>query len=200
MKAAHEKGDEEGSLSYAMMLKTGQGVPADIPASVGIIEALAQSGNLAARIELANLYVSGVGVTRDVEKGLQILHELSSAGVPMAHLRISEILLKGEGGHPTDIAAGMEALKHASDKGFHPAMFNLALRLVKTDPPDVEQALQLLQKASEEGFVSAMFVLGSWYAEGKVVKQDMATAAAWYTQAATKGFAPAMVRSFPVGV
>lgn len=51
-----------------------------------------------------------------------------------------------------------------------------------------------LRNAADSGDPMAMFEIGSRYAEGRGVKDDMAAAAKWYERSAELGFAPAQYR------
>ncbi|MBX3578562.1 MAG: SEL1-like repeat protein [Rhizobiaceae bacterium] len=51
-----------------------------------------------------------------------------------------------------------------------------------------------LREAAQQGDPKAMFEIGSRYAEGRGVKEDMAAAATWYEKAADLGLAPAQYR------
>ena len=53
---------------------------------------------------------------------------------------------------------------------------------------------EALRDAADNGDPKAMFEIGSRYAEGRVVKTDMAKAADWYRRAADLGYAPAQYR------
>ena len=51
-----------------------------------------------------------------------------------------------------------------------------------------------LREAAEAGDTKALFELGSRYADGRGVKQDMGQASIWYEKSAELGFAPAQYR------
>jgi localization factor PodJL len=51
-----------------------------------------------------------------------------------------------------------------------------------------------LREAATKGDAKALFEIGSRYADGRGITQDMATAAKWYERAANLGFAPAQYR------
>jgi localization factor PodJL len=53
---------------------------------------------------------------------------------------------------------------------------------------------EALRDAADNGDPKAMFEIGSRYAEGRGVKNDMAKAAEWYKRAADLGYAPAQYR------
>jgi len=57
-----------------------------------------------------------------------------------------------------------------------------------------EAGPQALRDAAAEGDAKALFEIGSRYAEGRGVKEDMAAAAKWYEKSAELGFAPAEYR------
>jgi localization factor PodJL len=59
-------------------------------------------------------------------------------------------------------------------------------------PTDVGPAA--LREAAANGDAKALFEIGSRYADGRGVKQDMTSAAKWYEKAANLGFAPAQYR------
>ena len=58
----------------------------------------------------------------------------------------------------------------------------------------LEVGNEALRDAADNGDPKAMFEIGSRYAEGRVVKTDMAKAADWYRRAAELGYAPAQYR------
>ncbi|MGI6850887.1 peptidoglycan-binding protein [Mesorhizobium sp. 1B3] len=62
------------------------------------------------------------------------------------------------------------------------------------EPAPADAGPAPLREAADAGNPKAMFEIGSRYAEGRGVKDDMAAAAKWYERAAELGFAPAQYR------
>lgn len=62
------------------------------------------------------------------------------------------------------------------------------------EPAPADAGPAPLREAADAGDPKAMFEIGSRYAEGRGVKDDMAAAAKWYERSAEAGFAPAQYR------
>lgn len=71
---------------------------------------------------------------------------------------------------------------------------NASEAMVAFEPAPADAGPAPLREAADAGDPKAMFEIGSRYAEGRGVKDDMAAAAKWYERAAELGFAPAQYR------
>ncbi len=86
------------------------------------------------------------------------------------------------------LAALFYFIRHAN-AGNHVAMYTLGSLYLHTDmfgtiKQDYNKAMDYLIKAANLNNVEAMYMLGNLCAEGNGIRQDLATATHWYTQAA----------------
>lgn len=92
-----------------------------------------------------------------------------------------------------DMQLAVEYYAYAAERGFYPAMNNLAdkyeqgLGVIQ----DIPQAIQLYTQAAEQEIAAAEWSLGLLYFNGTWIEQDLSLARYWFTKADQHGWAGA---------
>jgi TPR repeat protein len=125
----------------------------------------AEAGQVQSQFNLARIYYAGYGATpRDDAQARKWFGAATKQGHIPAEAQYGAMLHNGLGG-PADVAAGLEHLKHAAEKGEHYAEalygFYTLSAAAKSDPDKAQpQAVAMLERAADAGEVVAQNALG----------------------------------------
>lgn len=156
--------------------------------SLDLVRAAAERGVREAQAMYGQILLDGKLVQRNPTFALHWFERAAVAGDVMAINMVGRCLDQGWG-----VAASPELaepwFRKAAERGSDWGMYNLAtlLTLGRGVPEDKHEALHWLRKASELGHAKSMNLLGGFYEDGWIVKQDMAAAHDFYLGSAIAG-------------
>ncbi len=166
------------------------------PAGLARTIALADAGDVRARVALSVAYLRGADVKQDSIAAMR----WSAAAARDAHPVAQYVLgtLYGQGiGVPADPARALDLFNAAAAGGNLKAMHNLAIAYAEGLGTDKDEALaaEWFARAAARGYIDSAFDLGVLYERGLGVQQDLKQALKWYGIAAMAGDAPARERA-----
>lgn len=164
---------------------------------------LAEKGDLAAMVALADSYRRGRGIKADPVKAFQLYQRAEQQGHNGARLVLGQMFEAGEGVR-ADAGLAAEYYQTAARMGpFADAEYALgalylAGRGVRRDPGE---AMAWFQKAGRQGHAAAQCMIATIYVAGLIGPPDLVEAYAWYTLAIPNAAAARAVKSDldPVG-
>jgi TPR repeat protein len=190
----HSQGPASVVATYSFTVKRQESEAA----TVARIAAEAAAGDVQSQFNLGRIYFAGYGATpRDDAQARKWFAAAARQGHAPAQAQLGAMLYNGQGG-PADRAAGLSALKQASDQG---ETYGTALYAVftleaqaKADPDQPQpQTVALLTKAADAGEVTAQDALGRIvYYLGVGAPHDAPKIIHYLTLAAAQNDAPAM--------
>ncbi|MDE6110950.1 MAG: sel1 repeat family protein, partial [Eubacterium sp.] len=137
--------------------------------------------------KLAKLYETGEIVERNSAKTFELNQRIADSkdSSPQTAFYFGEYYCKNA--DVKDEAKGIQYYQIAADKGYKPAIYELAIH---KENPSKEQFDLLLQSAQgEDGIPDAMNRVGKYYVSGwGVVQRNLSLAFEWYKKAAHKGY------------
>ena len=173
----------------------------EVPAEVAAIETQPQQPELKAEAmpQAAPATTDAVPAARSVDRLAATDEQTAALPAPQADEPAAESSASETAIAPAAPAAGAQkpervaALSPLQAPAAQVPQVSEAATPVSSKAP-AEVGNEALRDAADNGDPKAMFEIGSRYAEGRVVKTDMAKAADWYRRAAELGYAPAQYR------
>lgn len=169
---------------------TGKWGKQDIQQAIVWYRKAARQGFAAAQSQLGQLYLRGEGVGKDYRQAASWLVKAAEQGDVEAQYQLALLHTQGLG-VAVDVLEAEKWLLKAADQGDVRAQLHLA-RLCEADRPD--QAIELYSRAAAQGNLEASGALGSLYADGLLVGQDIDKAVRFLHQASERGDVSALVR------
>lgn len=188
---AAELEDPTAIANLAICYQNGEGVRQDTERAHALRTRAAELGHQGSVVWLAFALVDGTGCAPDPEEGRRRLEELAAEDAEVAH-DLADRLIDGPGLR-RDIAAGLDWMRSAADRGHAAAMTYLGVlhwygRHVELDR---ERSIELYTQAHGLGDPYATANLGFAALDGEVVPKDRARGVALLTRAAEEGNAHA---------
>ena len=146
-----------------------------------IYRKLAESGDSAAQVRLAQLYERGQGVVQSFVDAVRLYRAAAEQGSVVAQARLGEIYLTGLDAPATASASAIERLKSGDAQG---SVLNRLFPQGMAVNKDLEEAVKWNTSAAELGDAGAQARLGYQYASGLGVERDLAAAERWYLASA----------------
>ena len=147
------------------------------------LKSFAKHGSAEAQIVVAIAYLTGNGLEKKPELALRNLKKAHKNGSSRAAWMLAYLYENGIGTEQ-DNALAKEYFQYALDKGFAPALFEQAVKLLdfnqSASDANNQQAVNLLIKAEEVESRKAKYLLAKMYELGEGVDQDMLAAAKRY--------------------
>ena len=162
------------------------------PASIPELKARADSGDAAARHELAIFLISSDPSAPGFDRALSWLESLASKNVPDAQLLLGYFYEHAKG-LPRDLVKALENYSGAASQGYPPAENNLgALYHYGIGvPQDFAVAFSWYRAAALHGNAAGQLNLGTFHYLGYATPVDYTEATRWFRAAAEQGLAPA---------
>src|SRR5215469_395921 len=151
--------------------------------AAALYRTMAEAGDAAAQVRLAQLYEHGQGVLQSFVAAARWYREAAKLGSVPAAARLGEIYLTGLEPPPTASASAVARI-HASEgeASLLTRMFPEGLAV----PRDTAQAAEWNRTAAEAGDAGAQARLGYQYAAQLGVARDLALAEHWFSAAAAQ--------------
>ncbi|MES2706893.1 MAG: tetratricopeptide repeat protein [Verrucomicrobiota bacterium] len=195
--AAYQKAADAGNAAAKnnlglLMLASGT----DAAKGVGIVEALANTGDAAAQCTMGQLYIDGVpalGMARDPAKARTWFERAAGRGDSDAAWAIASMLVSKAQATPAEVKEAIPWMEKAVKDGNLPALVNYGMRLATGTGMDADptRGISMLQSALAKGSPQARIALANLYETGGGVKKDLKKAYDMYTEAAAEGDASA---------
>jgi TPR repeat protein len=168
-----------------------QQTPTTAP-TVPELKSRADSGDPAARHQLAELLISADPASPGYDLALFWLQSLAAHQVPDAQFLVGYLYEHGKS-LPRDFSKAAENYRAAALQGYAPAENNLGSLYQRGNgvPQDIALAFQWYRAAALHGNPAAQHNLGTFYHLGYGTPTDFVEAAKWLRAAADQGFAPA---------
>ena len=133
----------------------------DYPGALFMLRAMAEEGEWAAYVEIANLYeLGGHGINRDVVEALRwYRRSILEVDDPNAHLGVGRLLYHGDGVERND----ERAFYHLTKAGERPVawlLLGLMNQLGRGTPVNLTKAKELYGKAAAAGYLMPLTLLG----------------------------------------
>ena len=161
-------GDVHGKYQLALMLLDGDGVPADVPKAVGLLEELSAAGDPWILIQLADVYASGKA--NPAERAIDYFRDAAATGNSAAMVRLAQVYQSGIGSVAPDATEAAELLEKAAGLGDVAGQVLLAqMLLANGEAGATTRAVDLLEQASAKGEVWPATILADLYARGTKV-------------------------------
>jgi TPR repeat protein len=185
MQQAAEHGDAPAQLELARMLIVGTGVASDHRAAYGWALEAAKADLVPAQVLVASMAYDGDGVARNRAQAAAWFRKAAGHGDPFAMYQLGWLVRNGDGTARSE-ADAVRWFRQAADKGYAPAEESLGegyMYGTGGQPPDYRAAVYWLERAAARGDGFALLNLGSLYADGKGVPQDMQRARSLFVKA-----------------
>jgi TonB family protein len=138
-----------------------------------------------------NVAVKNLDGTNDAakSKAVESVQELAKDGYAPALYLAGKWKLNGDHNVAQNTSDAWMLIHKAADQNYGPALYEVALRSLKSDadPENKEKQLQILRDAAVLGSVQAQYYLGQAYESGVGVAKETARAGRYYRLCATKG-------------
>jgi TPR repeat protein len=157
--------------------------------SLELVRAAAERGVHQAQLIYGQMFLDGTLVPRNTTMALHWFERAAGSGNIMAMNMVGRCFDQGWGVAPSKRLAE-KWFRRAAEQGLDWGMYNLATLLALGEggvPQDRTAAYLWFRKAEELGHVKSINILGGFYEDGWVVKQDRATAREHYRRAAVGG-------------
>lgn len=137
-----------------------------------------------AMIELCNYYTDGDSENYNPNKAFTLYRKASSLGSIIGTYHLGDCYFYGKG------------VKKDTKKAFD-SYIKVALKhsgaaymtsYIYIESKNNEKALKYMIISAELGNATAMYTLGTFYEEGKIVKEDMSEAIKWFQKASSNGY------------
>lgn len=198
-KAAAARGNHFARHNLALMLKDGDGISADIPQAIQLLEK--NDGFPSSMTTLGLMYVDGIGIKKDSQAGFDLLKGAAEFGEVKAQEALASIYSEGREGILPNIAEASKWYSKAfswylknAQLGDSDAQLSLCqmYRTGKGTAQDISQAFYWCRKASEKGLLQAQIVVGGLlYFHGQELGVLPSDAIKWWNKAADQGDADA---------
>jgi TPR repeat protein len=185
---AAEQGDGRANSWLGLCYKTGTGVEKDLSKAIELLHKAAAQDDDEAQYRLGCLYEEGEGVEQDYAKAAEWYKKAGKWMHNDAMFNLGYFYEKGMGVE-RDYSEAQKWYFFAAEQGHESAQSNLAYLYYRADL--YEKSVEFYRKYAEQGFAMSQFGLGTAYAEGKGVEQDLAKSAEWMRKAAVQGHAAA---------
>lgn len=159
------------------------------------LQALADSGNPDAQVDLGVMRAKGEGMPKDHAAALRLFQSAAAQNHPRGQYLTGFMYERGFG-VSRDYATALQWYQRAADQNYPPAEIAVGRFYgrgigVARDPA---QRAVWMRRAADQGVAQAQHVVGNLYRHGLGVPQDMAAAAQWYQRAADQGFVLSQVQ------
>lgn len=112
---AAQQGHAKAALSFALLLKNGDGIPTDKAAAAHWFGVAAQAGDAHAMFLLSNAYADGDGVPRDPRRARDLLERAADREYPAAIQELALVKQTGDDLTPKDAAEADQLLKEGAE-------------------------------------------------------------------------------------
>jgi TPR repeat protein len=112
---AAQQGHAKAALGLALLLKNGDGIPADKTAAAHWLGVAAQAGDAHAMFLLSNAYADGDGVPRDPRRARDLLERAADREYPAAIQELALVKQTGDDLTPKDAAEADQLLKEGAE-------------------------------------------------------------------------------------
>jgi TPR repeat protein len=112
---AAQQGHPKAALRLALLLKNGDGIPADKTAAAHWLGVAAQAGDAHAMFLLSNAYADGDGVPRDPRRARDLLERAADREYPSAIQYLALVKQTGDDLTPRDAAEADQLLKEGAE-------------------------------------------------------------------------------------
>lgn len=148
----------------------------------------ADSGNIAATLNIGILYLHGKGVLQDEAKAFELIRQAADKGNIYATYCVG-VLYHGGNGISKNSYKALEWFEKAAELGNKDAPANIAHMYRNGDgiPRDCYKAIEWFKKATDLGDASAAFNIAYMYRDGEGIPKDAYKAIEWFKKAAELG-------------
>lgn len=168
---AAAEGDIHGKYQLALMLLDGNGVPADVPKAITLLEDLSTTGDPWILIQLADVYASGKA--EPAERALDYFSKAAATGSAPAMVRLGMLYRDGLGEIAPDRVMAFGYLERAVAADDTTGRIYLALMLLEDGASqDTRRAVQLLDDAAKSGSAWATTILADLLIKGDKIEAD----------------------------
>ena len=171
------------------LYEQGLGVPANQSVSFDWRIKAARRGDVDAQLKVGEMYQEGIGVGRDVDRAIYWYRRAATEGSAEAQVMVGRFHRYGNDVEVTQ-ATSRSTFEKAAKRGYELARYFVELieDIGYRIEEDWHHRLPGLEKLARDGDIEAAYQLGRRYERGAGgVKQDYATALAWYRRAAEGG-------------
>jgi TPR repeat protein len=156
---------------------------------------LAESGDAAAELAIANRYLGDAGTSRDPVAGLHWMTRAAKHGNAMAQYELGSLYQKGVGASADPVQA-MHWYEASALQGNRKAMHDLAIAYAEGfgGVKSASEAVRWFSRAAGLGYVDSQFDLAVLYERGDGVPQSLLDAYKWYAIAGAQGDAESKSR------
>ncbi|EDV22632.1 uncharacterized protein TRIADDRAFT_59077 [Trichoplax adhaerens] len=194
LRSAAMRGNIQAKYSYAQLLRTGQGIAADLPEAAAMMTELSSKGHPYAQYALAGMYLKGNGVKQDYDIAHDLYNTSKMNGIAAAGTMLGHIYRQGLG-VDQDLPKSISYYKEAAQR--HDVDAHISLAYCYSHGLGVDQshehAFKHYEIAASQGNVMALYNVGTHYFSGNGVTADFKMAAEYFTAAAEQGFPYAQV-------
>lgn len=193
-KGVHD-GRNEALRRTAMLVTQPATVQASVTTPLDKLTRLAESGNAAAELEIANRYLDGTGTIRNAAAGFRWMTRAAKQGNAVAQFLLGSLYQTGIGTSADPVRA-MHWYEAAALQGNRKAMHDLGVAYAQglggvTSPTE---AARWFSRAASLGYVDSQFDLAVLYERGDGVPQSLLDAYKWYAIASAQGDAESKSR------
>jgi len=160
--------------------------------AVDELKSRADSGDAAARHQLAEFLISGDPAAPGYDSAASWLRSMAFENVPDARFLLGYLYEHGKG-VPRDYVQAFENYSASAREGYAPAENNLGTLYHHGNgvPKSLDEAFRWYRAAALKGNPSGEHNLGNFYYLGYATPVDYSQAVKWFRAAAEQGFAPA---------
>jgi len=160
--------------------------------TVDELKSRADSGDAAARHQLAEFLISSDPAAPGYDSAFSWLRSMASQNVPDARFLLGYLYEHGKG-VPRDYVQAFENYSASAHEGYAPAENNLGTLYHHGNgvPKSLDEAFRWYRAAALKGNPSGEHNLGNFYYLGYATPVDYSQAVKWFRAAAEQGFAPA---------
>lgn len=194
LEAMAAAGDARARHGLALMLRAGEGGPAEPERALALLRAAAEQGHAPAQRALGHALVDGDGTPADAAEGARWLCLAAQAGDADAQNRCGLLLMLGQG-VARDEAAAVAQWRAATAQGHPRAPLNLGLASLNGNgvPQDDAEAVRWFRLSAERGYATGAYYYAMMLAMGRGVAADAAASLTWLQRAAEGGETDAML-------
>ena len=182
-----EAGEADAQNALGVLLRRGDGVPADPEQATAWQRRAAERGLLVAMSNLAAALANGQGIPKDPVEAALWETRAATAGLPKAQAQLGLWYAHGFG-VPRNLETARDWLLRSARAGWVPGMFALAVfSLAPTDGiPDAALGREWLRQAADAGHKPAQALLASLMFWGEVGLQPNPAVAVGYARSAAQ--------------